>query len=167
MESITKEHTCKGSLHKLNKSNLTPMVNKSSRRQLILGTRKLEDQIDPQTETLGRDKKVKKLWLFESRVNDHVKETTIKTYIHDKLGGNEDDIVVRNIETYHKKIDNKCVQIVVGQYKESVYDSNFWSSGVAFARYNFTIQDRRQHITETTAANLNFQIQATPQNQKK
>lgn len=86
----------------------------------------------------GRETSSKKAWLFVSRVKDDVTEETVKTYIINKTNLNQDDVIVKQIETTYNRKDSKCFQVGVKfEMKDVLYKGEFWPQGVAFRRFKF------------------------------
>ncbi|KAL3281394.1 hypothetical protein HHI36_004604 [Cryptolaemus montrouzieri] len=112
----------------------------------------------------GRRMKEKRGWIFLSRVKDTVTEDIIKQHIVQRLNLNsKEEVIVQNIETYHKVKDNKCFQIGVSfQFKDTVYENSFWPTGVLFSRYNFSLQPCS---TGTNQNKTNFQLAVPSQGQ--
>ncbi|KAL3268942.1 hypothetical protein HHI36_008028 [Cryptolaemus montrouzieri] len=110
----------------------------------------------------GRRMKGGRVWIFLSRVEDTATEDIIKQHIVQSTNSKE-EVIVQNIETYHKVKDNNCFQIGVSfQFKDTVYENSFWPTGVLFSRYNFSLQPRS---TGTNQNNTNFQAAVPSQGQ--
>lgn len=87
-----------------------------------------------------------KIWLFVSRVKDHVNEQIVQNYIARKSSLASETITVKCVETRAKFADNKCFLIGVDPaIKEEIYKSEFWPRGVNFDRFDFR---RGQHFLD-------------------
>lgn len=104
-----------------------------------------EAEISKEEEThgfVGRAKTEKKIWLFISRVKDHVTEEIVKNYLGKKTSNNS-DIYVKEIDTYKKSKDNRCFKVGLNfNLKELAYTSSFWPKGVAVCRYDFKKEEK-------------------------
>ncbi|KAJ3664857.1 hypothetical protein Zmor_000397 [Zophobas morio] len=79
----------------------------------------------------------KKIWLFIAGAREHVTETIVKQYINGKLQDSS-QTEVKELKTFHKKIDNKCFFVGVEYlHKEAVYNPSFWPMGIRFSRFDF------------------------------
>lgn len=122
----------------------TGTPNKKLRGPPNIGTASTDDESDFAGKSEREDKKV---WLFISRVKDHVSEDKIKMYIKKKtkienseLTDNE--IIIKHIPTVYDTIrkDCKCFQVGIKfDRKDIVYQDNFWPKGVAFRRFKFNL----------------------------
>lgn len=103
---------------------------------------------------VGRDKTEKKIWLFLSRVKDHVTEEIVKNYLENKTSSTN-DIYVKEIDTFRKLKDNRCFKVGLNFIlKEQAYTTSFWPKGVAVYRFNFKKEEKhlnrlRDKNTET------------------
>lgn len=115
------------------------------RKQINIGT---ADTVETKDNFTGKDED-KKVWLFISRVKDHVTEENIKSYIKNKAKiDKEEEVVVRHITTKYDTIrkDCKCFQVGVKfEKKDMVYEQNFWPNKVAFRRFDF---EAKKHMEE-------------------
>lgn len=106
-------------------------------KDLCIGTADIQDA---ENDFIGKEIN-KKVWLFISRVKDHVTGEKIKTYIMDKANLEDDrDVVVERIKTKYDDIRKDCQCFKVGirfDLKEQVYTQNFWPKKVAFRRFDF------------------------------
>ncbi|KAK9880572.1 hypothetical protein WA026_011812 [Henosepilachna vigintioctopunctata] len=90
----------------------------------------------------GRYKKPedKKIWIFISKVRDDVEASTVQKFIQEKTKAQLSKIAVKHLATKTQSKNNKCFLIgVENQYKDQVYNTKFWPTGVAFSRFNFKI----------------------------
>lgn len=107
------------------------------KKKIAIGENKISDE-EKSKGFAGREVNEKKIWLFVSRVKDHVTEPIIKRYLAKKTNFTEEEFVVKEIETYKKIENNKCFQIGVNpSLKDQVYNKTFWPEGVAHSRFNF------------------------------
>ncbi|KAG5886281.1 hypothetical protein JTB14_002775 [Gonioctena quinquepunctata] len=99
---------------------------------------------------VGRDRENKKVWLFISRVKEHVTEDNIKKYLDEKTK-NKGQIYGKEIDTYKKTTDNKCFEIGINiDFKEDAYSSIFWPRGVAVYKFDFKKGEKyRNRINRT------------------
>lgn len=120
--------------------------NKPKRRYLNIGSAINNDSDDSSNFFVGQsEKKNKKVWLFLSRIKDHVSEDMIKEYIKRKSDLNDEDVTVKHIPTNYdvKRKDCKCFQVGVKfELKDIVYQSDYWPARVAFTRFKFNLQHR-------------------------
>lgn len=91
---------------------------------------------------LGREISEKKIWLFVGKVKDHVTEDLVKKYLQKKTNP-ENNIYVREIDTYKKIKDNKCFKVGINyDLKDEAYTSSFWPRGVAVHRFDFRKEEK-------------------------
>lgn len=109
------------------------------RRHVTLGTAERSARDSDDCVFVGRETSGRKAWLFVSRVGDGVTEVAVRDYIRKKIDVVDDgDVVVREIATGYTRKDSKCFQVGVKiEFKDKLYDSEFWPSGVAFRRFRF------------------------------
>lgn len=124
----------------------TTAKSKKRRRSVTLG--KAEVSAEQQnTAFAGRSNPEKKAWLFISRVKDLANEDIIRNYISEKLGSS--NVIVKEIEMMYPRKDSKCFQIGVDfEYKDNVYNAEFWPTGVAFRRYKFYFSNSNGNFLE-------------------
>lgn len=88
----------------------------------------------------------KKIWIFISRVKDHVNERIVQDYISRKSSLASETVTVKCVETKTKFADNKCFLIGVDPaIKEDIYKNEFWPKGIKFDRFDFR---RGQHFLD-------------------
>lgn len=106
---------------------------------------------------LGREGVQKKVWLFIGRVKDHVTEEIVKKYLEKKTDSNN-DIHVKEIDTYRKIADNKCFKVGLNfDLKDVVYTNSFWPRGVAVNRFDFRKEEKYlNRLRDANIANENF-----------
>ncbi|KAG5882565.1 hypothetical protein JTB14_011766 [Gonioctena quinquepunctata] len=111
---------------------------------------------DESSSFVGRSLQNKKIWLFISRVKDHVNKKMIEDYLKSKTNTAVD---VAEIDTYHKMKDNKCFKIGMDyNMKETAYTNTFWPRGVAVHRFNFKKEEKYlERIQDNTGENSHFQ----------
>lgn len=81
----------------------------------------------------------RKIWLFISKVNGDVAEGTIKDYIAKRTNSKPDCISVKLCVPKEGKSKKRCFMIGVSpDLKDAIYDVQFWPTGVAFERFNFS-----------------------------
>lgn len=91
-------------------------------------------------------RKIKKIWLFLSRIKDHVSEDIVKKYIQEKLKNDLLEPSVRKLKTFYMRKDNNCFLVGVDfSLKEAIYEHSFWPKGVTFERFDFR---RGQHFLD-------------------
>lgn len=83
----------------------------------------------------------KKIWLYVSKVKEHVTEDKIKKYISNKTNCSEEDISIKNLDIGQQQYKSFMVGLNT-TLKDQVYDENFWPAGVCFARFNFSLGKR-------------------------
>lgn len=126
------------------------------RRTRTIGTAEIKTNNENSTTFQGRNTEGKKLWLFISKIKTGVTEEIIKNYLTEKLKpADQEPVIVRKINTYHKTTDNECFQIGLDlKHKDKVYECTFWPIGVAFARFRFNYNKSQ---TQNTTQDPNFQ----------
>lgn len=99
---------------------------------------------DTSQEFLGRDIHNKKIWLFITKIRDHVTEEIVEKYIANKTGKTSDTIEVKLLQTKNDKPNNKSFIVGVSlDLKEDIYKEKFWPVGVTYSRFNFA---RGKHL---------------------
>mgnify|MGYP005984103013 CR=1 FL=1 len=85
----------------------------------------------------------KKIWLFISRVQDHVSSDIVANFIANKTGQDQTTISVKLLEIHKNDADNKCFLVGVDPLlKDDVYKTSFWPKGVSFSRFDFKLGQR-------------------------
>ena len=93
---------------------------------------------------VGREPPQKKIWLFVTKVKDHVTKETVQKYIQNKIKSeNMSNIYVGEIDTFRKVQDNKCFKVGLSyEHLEIAYTSAFWPKGVEVYRFNFKKEEK-------------------------
>lgn len=82
-------------------------------------------------------KKDKKIWLSLSKINEKVTEDIIVAYISGKLNSTAADIYVKVCSPKNPTSKRRFMVGVKPEFKDIVYQPDFWPAGVAFERFNF------------------------------
>lgn len=117
-----------------------PVLSRKGKRQRRRNTLGTAQVVATEAEGNFQGRQVdRKAWLFVSRVRDGVTEQTIRSYIKRKIDtASDEDIVVKALETRYDRKDSNCFQVGVNfDFKDKLYDKEFWPSGVAFRRFRF------------------------------
>lgn len=80
-------------------------------------------------------------------MKDHVSEEMIKKYIRLKTKLDDEDVVVKHFPTKYDKNRNDCKCFQVGvkfEFKDNVYQNDFWPARVAFTRFKFNLQPKEE-----------------------
>lgn len=137
--STYKQGLIDGKIQNKNVEQFTKNTKKTKRREINIGTAETETE-DEENDFIGKESN-KKVWLFISRVKDHVTIEKIKNYIKKKTDLHDDsDIVVEHTKTKYDDIRKDCQCFKIGinyDKKDVVYEENFWPKKVAYRRFNF------------------------------
>lgn len=120
------------------------VARKSSYRKINTGTGNGDSNFH------GLNERPKKIWLFVTRVPDHIKEENIKRYIEThpqiKQDTEKTQIEVKKLSTYNVKRNYQS--FIVGatpNLKEKLYDPHFWPKNIGFERFDFR---RGKHLLD-------------------
>nr|XP_023019147.1 uncharacterized protein LOC111507981 [Leptinotarsa decemlineata] len=147
-----------------NNEHESKTVRHMKKRRLQIGQAQISEE-DENNGFAGRELQEKKIWLFISRVKDHVTEEMIVSYLKNKTNG-DSQIYIKEIKAHRKAKDNRCFKIGLNfNMKEDAYNNNFWPRGVAVCRFDFRKEekylDRLRNEEQETS---NFQLQHQLQN---